>query len=201
MQPLHRLRFLLLALVLGLSAATAQAQITGLVVDTAKAPLPMVQIFDRDGAILGQTRVDGYFKLDLRTGTYKLVFSHPDFYSTEIPLVVRYNTKDTLNIMLTPKTEKIQGAEIIREYIETLDGAITYDGCDSALVGTAKVIREKQWVEIAIYSYERLVEHFKNEYLNDSENPILEEEAETDAFEFTATSKSSLLLIEVPMQW
>jgi hypothetical protein len=116
MQPLHHLRFLLLALVLGLSAATAQAQITGLVVDTAKAPLPLVQIFDRDGAKLGQTRLDGYFNLDLRTGSYKLVFAHPDFYSTEIPLVVRYNTKDTLNIILTPKTEKIQGAEIIREY-------------------------------------------------------------------------------------
>jgi hypothetical protein len=116
MQPLHHLRFLLLALVLGLSAASAQAQITGLVVDTAKAPLPLVQIFDRDGAKLGQTRLDGYFNLDLRTGSYKLVFAHPDFYSTEIPLVVRYNTKDTLNIILTPKTEKIQGAEIIREY-------------------------------------------------------------------------------------
>ena len=116
MQPLHHLRFLLLALVLGLSAATAQAQITGLVVDTAKAPLPLVQIFDRDGAKLGQTRLDGYFNLDLRSGSYKLVFAHPDFYSTEIPLVVRYNTKDTLNIILTPKTEKIQGAEIIREY-------------------------------------------------------------------------------------
>ena len=47
--------------------------------------------------------------------------------------------------------------QTIREYIETLDGAITYDGCDSALVGTAKVIRDEQWVEIAIYSYERLV--------------------------------------------
>ena len=74
--------------------------------------------------------------------------------------------------------------EIIREYIETLDGAITYDGCDSALVGTAKVIREKQWVEIAIYSYERLVDHFKNEYLSDTENPITEDEAETDALEW-----------------
>ncbi len=116
MQTLHHLRFLLLALVLGLSAASAQAQITGLVVDTAKAPLPLVQIFDRDGAKLGQTRLDGYFNLDLRSGSYKLVFAHPDFYSTEIPLVVRYNTKDTLNIILTPKTEKIQGAEIIREY-------------------------------------------------------------------------------------
>ena len=74
--------------------------------------------------------------------------------------------------------------EIIREYIETLDGAITYDGCDSALVGTAKVIRETQWVEIAIYSYELLVEHFKNEYLSDSENPISEDEAEVDALEW-----------------
>jgi hypothetical protein len=74
--------------------------------------------------------------------------------------------------------------EIIREYIETLDGAITYDGCDSALVGTAKVIREEQWVEIAIYSYELLVEHFKNEYLSDSENPISEDEAEVDALEW-----------------
>ena len=74
--------------------------------------------------------------------------------------------------------------EIIREYIETLDGAITYDGCDSALIGTAKVIREEQWVEIAIYSYELLVEHFKNQYLSDSENPISEDEAEVDALEW-----------------
>lgn len=93
-----------------------QAQITGLVVDTAHAPLPMVQIFDRDGAKLGQTRLDGYFNLNLRTGSYKLVFSHPDFYSTEIPMVVRYGSKDTLNIVLTPKTEKLQGAEIRKEY-------------------------------------------------------------------------------------
>lgn len=74
--------------------------------------------------------------------------------------------------------------ELIKEYIETLDGAITYDGCDSALVGTAKVIREEQWVEIAMYSYELLVEHFKNEYLSDTENPISEDEAEVDAMEW-----------------
>jgi len=74
--------------------------------------------------------------------------------------------------------------QTIREYIETLEGAITYDGCDSALVGTAKVIRETQWVEIAIYSYEKLVEHFKNEYLSDIENPVTEDRAEIDAFEW-----------------
>ena len=113
----QRLMHILAILWLGLATVqTTKAQIIGIVVDTARAPLPMVQIFNRDGAKLGQTRLDGYFNLDLRSGSYKLVFAHPDFYSTEIPLVVRYNTKDTLNIILTPKTEKIQGAEIIREY-------------------------------------------------------------------------------------
>ena len=74
--------------------------------------------------------------------------------------------------------------ELIKEYIETLDGAITYDGCDSALIGTAKIYREEQFVEVAMYSYELLVEHFKNEYLSDTENPISEDEAEVDAMEW-----------------
>lgn len=74
--------------------------------------------------------------------------------------------------------------QLIKEYIETLDGAITYDGCDSALIGTAKIYREEQFVEVAMYSYELLVEHFKNEYFSDTENPISEDEAEVDAMEW-----------------
>lgn len=75
--------------------------------------------------------------------------------------------------------------QLLREYIdENCDGLITYDNCDSALVGIAKVIREEQMVEIAIYSYERLVEYFKSEYLSDEENPTTEDEAEVDAMEW-----------------
>ena len=75
--------------------------------------------------------------------------------------------------------------QLLREYIdENCDGLITYDNCDSALVGIAKVIREEQMVEIAIYSYERLVEYFKSEYLSDEENPMTEDEAEVDAIEW-----------------
>ena len=75
--------------------------------------------------------------------------------------------------------------QLHREYIdENCDGLITYDNCDSALVGIAKVIREEQMVEIAIYSYERLVEYFKSEYLSDEENPMTEDEAEVDAMEW-----------------
>jgi hypothetical protein len=116
MPRLKSLRLLLCLLIFGLSGSALRAQVMGLVVDTVKAPLPMVQIFDRDGAKLGQTRLDGYFNLNLRTGSYKLIFSHPDFYNTEIPLVVRFNAKDTLNVILTPKTEKLEGAEIRKEY-------------------------------------------------------------------------------------
>lgn len=113
----QRLMHILAILWLGLATVqTTKAQIIGIVVDTARAPLPMVQIFNRDGAKLGQTRLDGYFILNLRTGSYKLIFSHPDFYSVEIPTLVTAQTKDTLNIILVPKTEKIQGAEIRREY-------------------------------------------------------------------------------------
>ncbi len=113
----QRLMHILAILWLGLATVqTTKAQIIGIVVDTARAPPPMVQIFNRDGAKLGQTRLDGYFNLNLRTGSYKLIFSHPDFYSVEIPTLVTAQTKDTLNIILVPKTEKIQGAEIRREY-------------------------------------------------------------------------------------
>ena len=113
----QRLMHILAILWLGLATVQiTKAQIIGIVVDTARAPLPMVQIFNRDGAKLGQTRLDGYFNLNLRTGSYKLIFSHPDFYSVEIPTLVTAQTKDTLNIILVPKTEKIQGAEIRREY-------------------------------------------------------------------------------------
>ena len=75
--------------------------------------------------------------------------------------------------------------ETIREYIdENCEGAITYDGCDSALVGIAKLVREDQLVEVAIYSYERLVKHFKDEYLSDEEEQPSEDDAETDAMEW-----------------
>ena len=58
--------------------------------------------------------------------------------------------------------------------------AILYDNCDSALVGTARLKREDQWVEVAIYSYEALVEHFKNEFLSDKEETLSEDDAEVE---------------------
>ena len=75
--------------------------------------------------------------------------------------------------------------EHIYEYLkEKSPEAILYDNCDSALVGTARLFREEQWVEVAIYSYEALVEHFKNEFLSDKEEPLSEDQAEEEAMEW-----------------
>jgi hypothetical protein len=75
--------------------------------------------------------------------------------------------------------------EQIYEYLkENSPEAILYDNCDSALVGTARLKRNDQWVEVAIYSYESLVEHFKNEFLNNDEEPLSEDDAEVEAMEW-----------------
>jgi len=112
----------LLLLLLGFAFNPLQAQkrsgstIIGLVVDTASAPLPMVQIFNRSGARMGQTRLDGNFVLRLEPGAYNLIFSHPNYHSVEIPLIVKLDQNDTLNIRLSHQTEKIGSVEIHREY-------------------------------------------------------------------------------------
>ena len=74
--------------------------------------------------------------------------------------------------------------EIIDYLKEKSPDAILYDDCDSALIGTARLKRDDLWVEVAIYSYELLVQHFKQEYLEDTENPITEDQAEEDAMEW-----------------
>ena len=50
---------------------------------------------------------------------------------------------------------------------------------DSALIGTAKIIREDEWVEVAMYSYDELIKSFTEQFRgDDSEDP------EQDALEW-----------------
>ena len=73
--------------------------------------------------------------------------------------------------------------EEIYEYLkEKSPEAILYDNCDSALIGTARLYREDKLVELAIYSYEALVEHFKEEFSKDEDTSI--DEAEEQAMEW-----------------
>jgi len=78
-------------------------------------------------------------------------------------------------------------AENIKEYLEEQNPEATlWDDCDSALIGTARIQREDQWTIVAMYSYERLVQHFIEDfratYLS-KEEPISERELEEIAIE------------------
>ena len=76
-------------------------------------------------------------------------------------------------------------SEAIYEYLkEKSPEAILYDNCDSALIGTARLYREEQWVEVAIYSYDELVQHFKEEFLSNEEEALSEDDAEEEAMEW-----------------
>ena len=59
---------------------------------------------NRAGAKMGQTRLDGNFVLRLEPGAYNLIFSHPNYHSVEIPLIVKLDQNDTLNIRLSHQT-------------------------------------------------------------------------------------------------
>lgn len=78
----------------------AKAQLMGLLLDSSNAPVAGVQIFDKTGSKLGQGGLDGYFKLDLRPGDYRLIFSHPEFANHEMAYLVKENQKDTITLVL-----------------------------------------------------------------------------------------------------
>ena len=86
----------------------ANAQLIGLCIDTTNAPISGVQIYEKTlGTKMGQSKIDGYFKLELKAGIYKLVFSHPEFYNQEVAIVVEDKFKDTITVILVRQINQI----------------------------------------------------------------------------------------------
>ena len=74
-------------------------------------------------------------------------------------------------------------AQEIRAYIEQNSSEALFIGDgeehDSALIGTAKIFREEQLVEVVMYSYDELIKSFTEQFRGDgSEDP------EQDALEW-----------------
>jgi len=89
-----------LLLIFGGCFSPLKAQLMGLVVDSADAPLAYVDIYDKTRGKLGSTGIDGYFKLEIRPGSYKLAFTSPEYKTFEIPYVCYENRKDTITIRM-----------------------------------------------------------------------------------------------------
>ena len=149
---LNSLRILILSILLCCSPKISKAQLVGIVTDTSWAPIPNVKLFDKSGITLSQTRLDGFFGLTLRTGTYKIIFSHPDFYPQEIPIIVQGNYKDTLKIVLTPKTERIETLVINKEWKDPGPGymrqaILMRDSWSKRIPATSSVVYTKAYEE------------------------------------------------------
>lgn len=85
----------------------SNAQIIGLCIDTSNAPITGIEIYDKTIGKVGQGKMDGYFKLDLKPGNYQLIFSHPEFFNMELAVVYTEKYKDTLTLILKRKVASI----------------------------------------------------------------------------------------------
>lgn len=79
-------------------------------------------------------------------------------------------------------------AQEIRAYLEEHSPeAVLWDDCDGALIGSARIKREEDWVTVAMYSYELLVQHFIEDFrasYKSKEEPITDNELEDLAIEY-----------------
>ena len=81
-------------------------------------------------------------------------------------------------------------ARDIKSYLEQKSPeAVIWDDCDSALVGTARLLREDHWREVAMYDYELLVQNFMYEFRAEDKT---ESEVEQEAIEWVDHNISSV---------
>lgn len=75
----------------------------------------------------------------------------------------------------------------IRAYLQTVNPEALYIGTDethdSALIGSCRIEREEQWVDVAMYSYDELIATFTKHFI-DPENEDPEHDPELDALEW-----------------
>ena len=75
--------------------------------------------------------------------------------------------------------EIVMSNKIIKYLEENCPEALLFPDHDEALIGTAKIFREEQFVEVAMYSYDALIQSFTERFRGDeSEDP------EQDAIEW-----------------
>ena len=91
--------------------------VSGFVADSSKAPIPDVSVFITNGSMVGNTDASGYYRFELRTGEYELVFSHPN-YQRVILKVVLDKKNDTLNLILPELAKAIGVVEITKKWTD-----------------------------------------------------------------------------------
>lgn len=82
-----------------------------MVADSTLAPIPEVNIYITNGSIVGKTDANGRYSCELREGNYELVFSHRNYQTVRLKVVLSAKD-DTLNVILPSLITQINEANI-----------------------------------------------------------------------------------------
>lgn len=95
--------------ILGLQAQ--YRHVSGMVADSTQAPIPEVGIFITNGSVVGKTDANGRYFFEVREGEYELVFTHRDYQTVRLKVVLQ-GSDDTLNVILPSLIRSIEAANI-----------------------------------------------------------------------------------------
>lgn len=102
---------LFILILLGFQAQAQYRTVSGMVADSSLTPIPDVNIYITNGSVVGRTDANGYFFFELREGSYELIFSHRDYQTSRLNVVLS-GKNDTINLILQGLVKEISGATI-----------------------------------------------------------------------------------------
>lgn len=82
-----------------------------MVADSSLSPIPEATIYITNGSLVGRTDANGRYFFELREGQYELVFSHRDYQTVRLNVVIRENN-DTVNVIMPGLIKEVGTATI-----------------------------------------------------------------------------------------
>lgn len=82
-----------------------------MVADSTEAPIPEVNIFITNGSVVAKTDANGRYDFELREGEYEVVFTHTDYQTVRLKVVLQ-GRDDTLNVIMPSLVKSMDAANI-----------------------------------------------------------------------------------------
>ncbi len=153
MRIVFRVKLFLIGICIFTAQASKAQNLIGLVIDEEQSPVAQVQVFNINGSKVGESGLDGYFRFELRPGSYQLIFNHPDYADYQFSYVSKWEKKDTVIIPLKRTTPSVRAVEIKSKWKDPGPKMMR------KAVARRKVWRERipaQSAEVYIKAFERI---------------------------------------------
>ena len=115
----NMLKFVTLFFMLA-TASFSEAQfvkVIGTVADSSQSPIPLADIYIKNGQKIAETDNLGFYECKLLPGSYTLVFSHREYLPFQLNVTIS-NKPDTANVILQNEVLNIEAVQIYAKRIE-----------------------------------------------------------------------------------